>query len=265
MSGSKEAKIVKGRDGKLNLENFYTPLSEARKEIWRRWNDDKLRKKVEDFLEGYVPNVFSEEPKAILFRYIATPDFEYSRARDLSDEIGLKLLYLEYLGDKFCTINPDKRTLGRMIFFHAKNINGDNIISKKNIFDLAQNDGKPFEEIITFSGINLVDFHHQLFKSYFWNSDFWDITNFAKQRGKNASETYPFFLSLFACFGVLFEAYDINHSKEEYRFVDKVVCPAFNRISKTLGVNPIIVRLYTNGDEGNGFWSYYPEFLKNSI
>jgi hypothetical protein len=31
-----EAKIVKRKDGEMKLENFYTPLAEAKKEIWRR-------------------------------------------------------------------------------------------------------------------------------------------------------------------------------------------------------------------------------------
>lgn len=259
-----EASIVKGGDGELKLENFYTPLEEAKEEIWQRWNDKELRRKVEDFL-GEVPDIFHYEPKAILFRYIATPDFEYTRARTLSDQLGLKLLYLEFSGDKFCTLNPDKRTLGRMIFFHAKNINGENIISKKNIFDLASYDGRPFREISTFSGENLVDFHHRLFQPYFRSTDVWDITSFARQRGKNAFENYPYFLSLFAYFGILLEAYDINHSSEELRFAQDIVCPAFNAISERLGVKPLVVRLYEKGDENNGFWSYYPEFLKINI
>jgi hypothetical protein len=41
----------------LRLENFYTPLSEAKREIWRRWNDKALRKKVEEFLDGDVPKM----------------------------------------------------------------------------------------------------------------------------------------------------------------------------------------------------------------
>jgi hypothetical protein len=45
MPNLKEAKIVKGKDGKLQLENFYTPLSEAKKEIWRRWNDKAAKMK----------------------------------------------------------------------------------------------------------------------------------------------------------------------------------------------------------------------------
>lgn len=40
----KEAQIVKGPDGKLRLENFYTPLEEAKEEIWRRWNNKDIVK-----------------------------------------------------------------------------------------------------------------------------------------------------------------------------------------------------------------------------
>lgn len=29
---------------------IYTPLSVAKEEIWKRWNDQELKKKVEDFL-----------------------------------------------------------------------------------------------------------------------------------------------------------------------------------------------------------------------
>lgn len=65
MSDDKEAKIVKGKDGKLRLENFYTPLSKAKDEIWKRWNDEELKKKVEKFLGGDLPKYFKGNPKAV--------------------------------------------------------------------------------------------------------------------------------------------------------------------------------------------------------
>ena len=37
---------------KFDIKEIYTPLSVAKEEIWRRWNDPVLRKKVEDFLGG---------------------------------------------------------------------------------------------------------------------------------------------------------------------------------------------------------------------
>lgn len=265
MPDDKEARIVRGKDGQLRLENFYTPLLEAEKEIRRRWNDKELKKKVEKFLGGDVPEVFSDNPKAVLFRYIATPDFEYIRALKLARVLGLKLVYLEFLNDKFCTINLDKRTLGRMHFFRGKNHKGDCIVSKKNVFDLATNDGKPFKKIKTFSGENLVDFHYHLFEPYFKETETYDISKFAKKNGKNAKATYPFFLALFTCFGILFEAYDVAKSKEERKFFREVVGPAFEKIKKEIGVKPLIVRLYENGDENNIFWCCYPEFLKKAL
>lgn len=39
----------------FDIKDIYTPLSVAEKEVWRRWNDKELRKKVEDFLGGDVP------------------------------------------------------------------------------------------------------------------------------------------------------------------------------------------------------------------
>ena len=41
----------------FDIKDIYTPLSVAKKEIWRRWNDKELRKKVEDFLGGDIPEV----------------------------------------------------------------------------------------------------------------------------------------------------------------------------------------------------------------
>ncbi len=71
------------------VEKIYTPLSVAKEEIWRRWNDKELRKKVEDFLGGDIPEVFKKEPRATIFRYIATPNLEFKFA--LINLINLEL------------------------------------------------------------------------------------------------------------------------------------------------------------------------------
>lgn len=263
-----EARIVKEPDGKLRLANFYTPVEEAKKEIWRRWNDKDLRKKVEKFLEKDVPEVFKGEPKAVLFRYIATPDFEHTRAKQVAEKLGMDLIYLEFVRDKFCTINPDKRGLGRLNFFHGRNINGECMITKKNIFDLAKNDGKPFNEIKTFWDEPLVDFHHRLFEPYFKKTEVYDVSQFAKRHGSKAINTYPYFLALFVCFGVLVETLSINYSKDEEEFARKIVIPALNKIRDEFGVKPLIVRHLNGTDdelEKDDLWVCYPEFIKTYI
>jgi hypothetical protein len=39
----------------FQVESMYTTLSEAKEEIWRRWNDKELRKKVEEYKMGNIP------------------------------------------------------------------------------------------------------------------------------------------------------------------------------------------------------------------
>jgi hypothetical protein len=56
--------------------DIYTPIEEAKEEIWRRWNDPALQKKVPDYL-GSIPECFQREPRAVLFRNIASPDIEF--------------------------------------------------------------------------------------------------------------------------------------------------------------------------------------------
>ena len=94
---------------------IYTTLEEAKKEIWRRWNNEILRKEVEEFL-GEVPEVFKKEPRACLCRHIFSPNYEYLRFLDLIQGIDLKPLGIEYLKDMFITTNKDKTYLAKMAF-----------------------------------------------------------------------------------------------------------------------------------------------------
>lgn len=65
-------------------DGIYVSLEEAKEEIWRRWNDKDLRKKVEDFLGGDIPEPFKKEPRAVLARPITTPDIEHMHFLEMS-------------------------------------------------------------------------------------------------------------------------------------------------------------------------------------
>lgn len=255
--------FIQKKLAKKNFVDIYTPLAEAKEEIQRRWNDKDLKKKVEEFLGVDLPEAFKERPQAVLFRYIATPNFEYMKGKEVADQLGLDYLLMEFFSDKFCTINPDKRGLGRMNFFRCKDKKGNNVISKKNIFDLPKNDGKKFAEIITYSGEKLVNFHHQILKQCVVDSRSCDISDFAAKKGSNCKETYPYFMALFLCFGVLLEDYDLN-LKEERSFVEKTVKPASKQITKIFGVKPLIVKLFDEL-EYDYYWNCYPESIKKFI
>jgi hypothetical protein len=258
-----EAKIVNGEDGELQLENFYTPLAEAKEEIQRRWNDKDLRKKVEEYL-GEIPIVFQDELQAVLFRNIATPDFEFQQARNKALDLGIKPLYLEYLDDKFCTRSLDKLYLGKMAFFHCRDANGDCVVSRRTLFDLKENDGKLFKKVMTRDNGNLIDFHHNLFKPLYPDVGMYDISVWIKKKGKNAFENYPYFLSLFLCNGILLEAFNLN-SAEELNFIGDVILPAYNRVVGIFGIKPIIVKLFNGEEMRDLFWYCHPQFLLQYI
>lgn len=248
----------------FDIKDIYTPLSVAKKEIWRRWNDKELRKKVEDFLGGDLPAVFKSKPKAALFRFIATPNLEFQLAFETAKLLNLKMIFMEFLNDRFCTRNLDKVHLGKLIFYREKKGKSQDIVSRKKIINLEQCENKPLKEIKTVSGKSLIDFHHKLFFGEYKNIKTFDVSNF-KTNGESNFDVYLKILPLFICHGILFENYFVNYNKDENRFTYNVVIPAFIKISKVFGVKPLIVPLISYKEEGDLFWQYYPNNLSKKI
>ncbi|MEK9151520.1 MAG: hypothetical protein AAB547_02720 [Patescibacteria group bacterium] len=58
-------------------DDIYVSLEEAKEEIWRRWNDVGLRKRIEDELgERFMPS-FRDHPRGVSFRQVCSPDNEF--------------------------------------------------------------------------------------------------------------------------------------------------------------------------------------------
>lgn len=263
MPNVKEAKIVKGSDRKLRLENFYTPLEEAKKEIWRRWNDKELRKKVEDFLGGDIPKPIKTEPKAVLLRNIATPDNELFHFVELSKRMKLKPLVLEYVEDKFVAECSDKYHICKLFFHNGKGKNGGDKVSTLRIVDFNKYEGKNFNKMKTQWGEDFVNFHHRiLLSSSLMNKEsFFDTSDWVHKKGNSAKKYYKYLLAFFLCHGVLFETF-LTNDPEEMEFNRNIVVPSFNAIYKNLGIKPLVVPLMPLDDEDNLFWWCYPEKIK---
>jgi uncharacterized protein len=106
----------------IEYSQFYTSLEEAKEEIWKRWRDMDLRRKVQDFI-GNIPQQMQDAPKAVLDRNIATPNLEFFYFLELSSKTNLSPLVTEYISDKFVTNNVDKLALAKMPFFKGRNEN----------------------------------------------------------------------------------------------------------------------------------------------
>lgn len=50
---------------------MYISLEEAKDEIWKRWNDVDLRRRVQEYIEE-LPEGFGQEPRAVYSSQLAT-------------------------------------------------------------------------------------------------------------------------------------------------------------------------------------------------
>lgn len=242
----------------FSVEEIYTPLEVAKEEIWRRWNDKDLRKKVEKYLNNSIPEIMLDSPRAILARHIASPNNEFIKYLDLAKDIELKPICLEYLEDKFRAENQDKYFLGKMFFCDGIGKKNGKRLEAEKVINFDCSEGKKLVDIRTLQGDNFVDFHHNLFQGIFdeYEESIIDESLWIKKNGGGPKFFYEKFFSLFICYGVLFENYLEN--KNEKEFTNNLVIPTFKKVYDIFGVKPLVVKMYPLGSENDLFWRHYP-------
>jgi hypothetical protein len=214
-----EAKISQGPNG-LYLENFYTPLEEARKELWKRWKDQSLRKEVDKLFKGSIPEFLREVPKAVLLAYIATPDLYLARFLELTKKNELEAICLECPEDKFYPGNLDKYYLGKLLFYHGKGKYHGIKTSNLRIINFNKSNGKRLIEIKTIWEENLYNFHHRLF-AYANNNYKVSIINWGDWLIKNIHHYYYYYL--FICNGICFDNFLVNGHERD--FIENTILP----------------------------------------
>ncbi len=244
---------------------IYTPLSVAKEEIWRRWNDKELRKKVEDFLGGDIPEVFLSEPRAILARHVASPNNETSWFLDMAEASGLKYVFLEYLQDKFTFRNLSKYYLGKLVFRDGVGKHAGDKLFVEKIVDFNQAESKKICDVLTLSEMNLVDFHHELLRGNGVNLDgaVFDMSEWYSKHGGVAKRYYEYYFALLICYGILFENY--LSDKNEGSFVQEVITPAFKKVYGLFGVKPLVVSLVPKKSENDLVVYHYKSSLFKNL
>ncbi len=255
----------RNQSSREELNGIYTPLSIAKKEIWKRWNDKKLKKKVKDFLDGDVPEIFKKAPMAALGRHVLTPNFELLRFRDLSRMINLEPVCLEYLKDKLATENIDKYYLCKLFFYNGDSKKGKCRLSIFKVMDLGDIDRKRLSDLKTTWGESLVDFHHEIADSLDLSRDIrcFDMSDYLKRKGGTSDKYYLYYLCLFICYGVLFENYLLGMGQTG--FTEETVLPYFKKVTDIFGLKPLIVPIVPVDDEEQLYWKYYAGPLRDKI
>jgi hypothetical protein len=240
---------------------MYTTLEEAKEEVWKRWNDADLRRRVMAYVEE-LPEGFGQEPWAVLARHLGTPNFEFCAFMKIAKKAELKPLCPEFIGDKICSKNPDKLFLGKNIFCHDSKGNG-NGATIHNIIDFCTEDGKPFHKVKTRWGEGLVAYHHRKLSSELPVIQLTDITAWLKSMGGRPELFYHRLIALFVCHGIMFE--NFLDEGDEGKFTRKIVRPAIRKVTEHFGLKPLIVRLRPEESEADPYWCWYPGHLEAEV
>lgn len=234
-------------------EFVYTPLDKALEELHRR----RLERSTIHDLQ--IPTPLLDSPKAVLFRHIATPNYEIRRFVSIVDGIdGLDPLILEYTKDKFTNSNEWKYSLGKIPFFKGRDSKGGLKFENISVIDFNESNGKSISSLHTRWGQPLVDLHHELFFRIFpgLKSNIFDLSDWLKENGESARHYYKPFLKIFLRNGILFENFLLE--EPELTFNRNIILPNLIEIAEETGLKPLIVSLEPTETEGSRFWLCHP-------
>lgn len=247
---------------KSDISDLTMPPFEAVQELKRRQKDPILKKKIEEYLSGDIPEYYRDGPILYLARHTVTPNFETLRFIHLISNLGLKTVVTQDSKGLFVTQNQVKRALGKLPVCRRVTQKGGKLnehYQNVTIVDFNEADGKAFYEIKTLWGENLIDFHTRLFSEL--NIQVVEAPDDAKwldrhHRG-NLLEHYKQLLALFVAHGIFFENYNAD-DEHEVHFVEQVLRPACHFIEQRFGYRPIITQVFPTSFESYHFWISYP-------
>lgn len=206
----------------------------------------------------------AERHHAVLFRQIATANFETDRFVSLATLAGLSPLVVEYHDDKFAERNPAKHAWLRMRFPCEAGRQGGSTAKVVTLTDVTQVNGLRLRDLTTQWGCNVVDFHHQLVRTIpkLHCLEWHDGSEWFRAHGGNARGYYPALFEIFVSQAVLFESFPTQGCDAD--FTAEVMIPALKTVCVRRGIRPLICRLDPVETEGDPLWLQYPRDLFDS-
>lgn len=239
------------------LDHLYTPLEEAVALLHER------RKALSGDSGSALERHLSSKSYAVIFRQIASPNFELERFASLASSVGLVPLVLEFPADRFITFNPSKCALVRMRFSDGPD--SATAVSKVVIADMSSSDSLPFRQIRTAWNQPLVSFHHELLfsRAALRSIELFDASEWFLVNGPKANDYYPRLLSLFVHHAILFD--DFLMTPSEQRFTTEVVASAFESAHQRHKLRPLVCRIDPTDGADQNSWFHYPNQLKELV
>ncbi len=246
-------------------DEFYSSYSEVVEQLYIRKTDEQLKLKVLDYLGDDFPIFLNTEKQhGVLVRAIQTPNYEHWYVFDVMQELHLDKVFCNYTRGKLVMKNSEKYHLVKMCFVDGFNSNKDIIVSKKNIVNINESEGKILSDIYVKQGLSLVDFHKGLFEDLGFDVNFFDISQWFDHVRVDKDGYYAKFLALFLFHGVLFDNFLLG-DLDEQKFFEEKVWPSFNFIKEKFGIKPLVLPALPIKDEDNSLFFFYNQDIKNIV
>lgn len=241
----------------------YSKLSDALDALESRRH---LRPKIEEYLREHGVGLPWEEalgsgkPLAVLFRQVATPNYEIIRFLSIASGFGMQPVILEYLDDKLSMENEYKKAL--VCAPIVKRISSKGHVQFEKKWLCEPNAAKPMtalKDLVSSTGNSIVETHHELLKKTHLSEGckIIDGSPWFGLSGKSARDYYQNFFSLFVSHAILFE----NFMTEGYEggFTRDIALPSFEGIRSAIGEKPLVVPINPTETEDASFWVCYPK------
>ena len=196
-------------------------------------------------------------PRAILFRQIATPNYELRQFLRLCARSGYAPVILQYLADRMSCHNTFKRSLVAPMFLEGVSRNGQPFFRRRVLANVEKVDRLRLAEVMV-SGRTLPGIHTDLLRLAL------PYEKMTLVEGSHWFGQYPagardYYVDLFAALsGDLMLLEDFITDDEEAGFFDRVVRPAFDTACCILGKRPLVRRLCDNRRMASPLWYAYP-------
>jgi hypothetical protein len=235
--------------------NFYS----SRRELLKSFSLEEL--KPAQAPDGSFANLIGpvdHRPRAILFRQVATPNYELRHFLRGCRRHGFEPVILRYHADRMSCHNQFKRSLVHPMFVKGLGRNGSPYFVKRPLLRIDAVDNTPLREI-GLAGTDLPDFHDRLLREVLPEMTVRTVEA-SGWFGQYARGARDYYVDLFCGLTnglVLFE--DFISDGQEARFFADIVRPAFDEACRRLGHSPSVVPLCANRRMVSPLWYAYPE------
>lgn len=240
------------------LANLYTPLAS----LSALHDEQSTRRLMREVLSFSKP-----QPRALpllrsrpllLFRALATPNFETLRFLGLARRVGRPPLILELRDDWFTpTVNLSKRRLGKLRIYRTADSAGAGATRSVSVVSFNEHGRQRISDLRCGDGTPFIDMHHDMLSAVAGDElsgRVIDIKSLCHSDGPRSH--YERVFALCTCFGVLAETFSL--SGPEGAFTAEVVLPAFEATVARFGARPAVTELLPDGSATDPHWESYP-------